>query len=97
MIPAEMQKQCSARMALLNDLMADGTITSPIEYLETPVLLVLNMSDADLAYRYKRLMRTRKRDIMFGLNGRMYVLTRKAAIAVVANEMKARKLVMHNA
>ena len=91
-----MQEQRSIRMALLNDLIAQGVISTPIEYLETPAFLVLNMSDTDLVHRYKQLMLTRKINITFGLNGRMYVLPRKVAIALVTNEINARKLVIRN-
>lgn len=97
MIKQEMQEQHSIRMALLNDMMAQGLIATPIEYLETPALLVLNMSDTDLMYMYKQLMLTRKRGIMFALNGRAYILPRKVAIVLVTNEIKERKLLINKA
>lgn len=89
-LPTEIKKQIASRMALLNDMMAAGALNTPIEYLETPVLLVMHMSDDDLCARHKKLMRTRKRAITFGLNGRTYILKRKQAIEVVRMEMQMR-------
>lgn len=89
-LPSEMKKQIASRMALLNDMMTTGALNTPIEYLETPVLLVVHMSDDDLFARHKKLMRTRKRAITFGLNGRIYILNRKQAIDVVRMGMQTR-------
>lgn len=91
-IPEQFKKQCSERASLIAGMMADGAITTPIEFLEAPMLLMMHMTDAYLLDMLKRVMRTRKRGIPFGLNGRLFVLTRKAAIAVVKEEIKSRGL-----
>lgn len=91
MIPEEIKKQCSERMAVLNEMISNGTITTPAEYLETPVLLVLSMSDYNLAYQHKSMKRTRRRYIPFSLNGKSYLVKRKDAIALVVNEIEFRK------
>ena len=95
-IPEEMKRQVAARVSLLDEMMALGGVCSVIEMLETPVMLVMHYSNDDLLALHKRLMKTRRREMTFGLNGRAFLLTRKQAIAVVKEEMAARKLSMAN-
>lgn len=56
------------------------------------VLIVKHQTDDGLRDSYARLMRTRRRGILFGLNGRTSVLTRKTAIAIVRAEMAMRTM-----
>lgn len=78
------------RMALIRDMMASGEIVTPIEYLENPALLVMEKSNITLKDMHKKLMRTRRREIAFSLNGRRFFLKRKHAIDLIVKEMKGR-------
>lgn len=89
----EMKRQTAARMALLGDLQLRGLVTTPIGYLRAPALLVKNMGADALAAQHARLKRTRKRVIVFGLNGRAYVVPRSDALALVRAEVEARGFV----
>ena len=91
-ISTELKEQCSARANLIADMMASGSIITPTEYLDTPILLIKHLEDEILVAFYKRLMRTRKPAIPFNLNGRNYRLTRRLSIFIVTEEMKSRNL-----
>jgi len=91
-IPAEMKKQVAARVSLLSEMMALGGVGSPIEMLEMPAMLVMHYSDTELLALHKRLMKMRRLEISFGLNGRAFLLTRKQAIAVVKEEIAGRQM-----
>lgn len=92
-----MYAQIVSRSALIADMQTHGAITTPVEYLQTPILLVMHKTDEQLAASHAWLKRTRRRGISFGLNGRVFVLTRKAAIAVVREEISARQSALKGA
>lgn len=91
-IPEEMKNQIAQRVSLLSEMMNSGAIATPVEHLNTPVLLVMNKGNHDLLVEHKQLMKTRKQAIQFGFNGKVVILSRKMAIAVVREEMKVRGL-----
>ena len=90
-ISSEMKAQIADRVSLISEMMALGSLCTPVEWLETPVMLIMHMSDTELIALHKRLMKTRRRQMEFGLNGRIFLLPRKLAISVVAEEIKARR------
>lgn len=90
-IPAEMQRQCEERVKLIASMQEIGAIPTPISYLKTPVLIVMHMDDQALSTSLKDLMKTRKKGIPYQLNGRIFWLRRKEAIAIVKEEMRSRQ------
>lgn len=90
LIPEERKQRIVARSALIADMQTHGAVTTPVEYLQIPILLVMHQTDEQLRDSHSRLMRTRRRGIRFDLNGRVFMLTRKAAIAVVREEIASR-------
>ena len=90
-IPSEMRSQVAARTILFKDMQAAGVIATPIEYLEVPMLLVMNMPDEELDLRLAALKRTRKPRHVFQLNGRMFVLSRRQSIDLVSVEKQCRR------
>ena len=94
---SELKQQTESRMALLNNMMATGALNTPVEYLETPMLLVTHMPDEALMSLHKKLKRTRSRKYAFSLNGRTYLLIRHDAIALVVMEMNTRASATANA
>lgn len=71
--------------------MADGAIATPMELLKIPTLLVASMNDSQLANMLIRLKKTRKKNIPFGMNGRVFLPTRKQALDLVKIEIKLRE------
>ena len=94
-LPGEMKINIEARMSLISEMMAMGGLCALIESLETPRMLVMHMSDSALLAQHGKLMKTRRKYMVFGLNGQIFLLSRKQSIAVVQEEIKARDL-MHN-
>ena len=90
-IPSEMRSQVAARTILFKDMQAAGVIATPIEYLEVPMMLVMNMTDDELDLRLGAFKRTRKRYCAFQLNGRMFVLSRCQSIGLVSVEKECRR------
>ena len=90
-IPSEIRSQVAARMMLFKDMQAAGVIATPIEYLEVPMLLVMNMHDEELDLRLAALKRTRRRTHIFQLNGRVFVLSRRQSIDLVSVEKECRR------
>jgi hypothetical protein len=91
-IPTQMARQTANRMSLINEMMADGSIATPMELLKIPTLLVSSMDDSQLSMILTRLKKTRKRNIPFGMNGRVFLPTRKQALDLVKQEMKEREV-----
>ena len=90
-IPSEIRSQVDARMILFKDMQAAGVIATPIEYLEVPMLLVMNMPDEELDFRLAALKRTRRSTHRFQLNGMVFVLSRRQSIDLVSVEKECRR------
>jgi len=90
-IPEQMARQTANRVSLINEMMVDGLIATPMGQLKIPTLLVASMDDLQLANMLTRLKKTRKKHIPFGLNGRVYLPTRKQALDIVKIEIKSRE------
>lgn len=95
-IPNKMKVAIAKRMSLVAEMMEAGGLCAPVEWLETPMMLVMHKADIELIALYKRLMKTRRRNMVFGFNGRTFLVPRKLAITVVFGEMKARNMMAAN-
>ena len=82
----------STSMSLISEMMAMGGVCALIESLETPRMLVMHMSDSALLVQHGKLMKTRRKYMVFGLNERVFLLSRKQSIAIVQEEIKAQDL-----
>lgn len=85
-----MEKQIAERMALITEMQAMGVLVSPVEYLETPAMLVNHLTEVALLSSIKRLKRTRKPRILYSLNGRVFSLPRRDALLMAKAEAARR-------
>lgn len=91
-LPNFLNKQVASRMRLLRSMQKSGALNTELSFLKIPMMLVTQFGDSDLSALHVQLKRTRLRNYTFGLNGRIFIVPRKDAIALVVTELGARKL-----